>query len=98
MAIDHDAICKQKKLRLYNGGGLNLYEHEHSYVCAKSAKHAVELINSYGFHLTLGYFREYWSFGSWGGTMSEIEPDLGVWVQMKGTREIVRLKPPEANP
>jgi hypothetical protein len=95
MGNNQDQLAQQRKLKLYNGNGINFYEHEHSYICAKNVAHAVWLINEvYHGYTTKHEFNEYWSKDGWGTTMIGVDPRIGIWVQMKKTSEIVRVVGP----
>ena len=67
-----------KKMKFWNGGGLDRGEHKgwHVNVCAHSQAKAVHLINELipGMNMTLNYFRDMYS-ECWGDDMDGIEPN-----------------------
>lgn len=88
---------KEKKLKIWNGRGYAGFyngkrlEIEHFYVCAKTQKQAIELCAKMGYTLTPREIREYWNPECWGIFMQNITPEIGLWVEMKGKPNPIRM-------
>ena len=85
-----------KKLRLFNG----MFQEKdtgqvHAYVAAYSRADAVRVITEYMGHKTRGIENElkvYWSEAC-GNPMSGIEPQRGLWVQLKHMEQPIKRYP-----
>lgn len=85
-----------KKLRLFNG---RFHEKDagqvHAYVAAYSRADAVRVITEYLGYKTRGMENElkvYWS-ETWGNPMIGIEPQRGLWVQLKHMDKPIKRYP-----
>ena len=52
----------------------------HYFICAKTRKHAIELLEQINWGYSKYYFDQHAIKGCWGVDMQDVTPEVGVWV------------------
>lgn len=92
-AIRYDGETMPKKIKIANGGGLFLSKTISLYAGYTSVNQLRQMFDSIPqMHpLTQGEFYGWWSRDCWGDNMDGVEPQIGLWVELKWSETPLRI-------